>query len=255
VLFVVVLTATAAGCFSDHPHRQARFKTMPIPPETPQTGPPEQPIPFSIRDASLGKIAEIEANIRAAVARGERLSDRSPKMQAIGPLVEIAPDDVVADIGAGTGFFAMHLLEHDRPFRKLFAVDPDPFGLNVLLAMLEATGHDDIRRVEAVLSSDRDVKLRRGSIDVAVVVDVPFFEASRPGGTALAFADTAEKCLRTLRRALKPDGRLYVFESKTGERRRTVEEKRFGFDRVGFTHVQSVELPEQDMFFMVFRNQ
>ena len=72
--------------------------------------------------------------------------------------------------------------------------------------MLERLGENarraNLDNIETVLGSESDAKLPEGRMDVIILVDV-YHEFSRP-----------QEMLRSMRRALKPDGRLVLLEYK-----------------------------------------
>jgi ubiquinone/menaquinone biosynthesis C-methylase UbiE len=127
--------------------------------------------------------------------RAEREREENPSA-AIRAL-ELRPGMVVADIGAGTGYFTFRLAEIVGPGGKVYANDIQPGMLALLKDRLR---RDAISNVEAILGTEDDPRLPPGQIDVILMVDV-YHEFSRP-----------QEMLRKLRDALKPDGRMVLLE-------------------------------------------
>jgi ubiquinone/menaquinone biosynthesis C-methylase UbiE len=102
---------------------------------------------------------------------------------------------VVADVGAGPGYFTTRLARAVGPRGRVYAVDPEPAVLTVLLRRL-----DGATNVTPVLSRDDDPMLPPASCDLALFVNAYHHVADGP-----AF-------LRRLARALKPGGRLAAID-------------------------------------------
>src|SRR3989442_7681300 len=73
---------------------------------------------------------------------------------------------VVADVGSGPGYFTTRLARAVGPRGRVYAVDPEPEGLKVLVKRL-----DGRTNVTPVLSRDDDPMLPPGSCDLAVFVN------------------------------------------------------------------------------------
>ncbi|MBL8293489.1 MAG: methyltransferase domain-containing protein [Bryobacterales bacterium] len=95
-------------------------------------------------------------------------------------------DDVVADIGAGSGYFTRRLARHAA---KVYAVDIDA-------KLLEKTKASSPENVEAVLASPDDPKLAHSSVDTIFICNVLHHIENRPAYYA------------KLKAALKPGGRI-----------------------------------------------
>jgi SAM-dependent methyltransferase len=76
---------------------------------------------------------------------------------------------VVAEIGAGPGYFTPRLARAVGPTGHVFAVDPEAAVLDVLRRRL---GRRGVRNVTPVLSRDDDPLLPRGRCQVAVLINV-----------------------------------------------------------------------------------
>ena len=120
--------------------------------------------------------------------RGSRRTDeRTDLLIASLPL---EPDFVVADIGAGTGYFSLPIAAR-VPQGRVLAVDIQPEMLEIISSRIVQSG---IANVEPVLGGIDSPNLAASSIDLAFIVDAyhefshPFemgqglFEALKPGG-------------------------------------------------------------------------
>lgn len=110
--------------------------------------------------------------------------------------LELAPDAVVADIGAGSGYFAF-LLAPLVPDGKVVAVDIQQEMLDFIEAKKKLK---KVRNIETLLGTIEDTKLAPGSVDLAIMVDA-YHEFSHP-------REMAESIVN----GLKPGGRIVFLE-------------------------------------------
>ena len=103
----------------------------------------------------------------------------------------------VADIGAGTGFFTWRLAERVGPSGRVTAVDIQQPMLDLASQQVKRHG---LSNVDYVLASEIDPQLPAASYDL-VFIGYAYHEFSAP-----------EEMMRAIRRALKPDGRVFVLE-------------------------------------------
>jgi ubiquinone/menaquinone biosynthesis C-methylase UbiE len=173
--------------------------------------------------------------------REERASEEHPDV-AIAHL-DLKPGMIVADIGAGTGFYALRIAPRILPGGIVYAEDIQPGMLKLLSGNASAR---NIRNVTPVLGSDSDPKLPPGKIDLAVLVDV-YHEFSHP-----------QQMLRHIRGSLAPDGRLVLLEFRKEdpsvpvrpEHEMTVAQVKAEVVPEGFTFQKLDEsLPRQHMIF------
>ena len=129
------------------------------------------------------------------LVRPERETEENPDLAV--SLLGIRPGMSVADIGAGVGYYSVRFAAKVGPQGKVYATDLQPEMIRLLRARLEK---EKVGNVEPVLGSETETKLPDQSIDMAVLVDV-YHEFSEP-----------RKMLASLRRALKPGGRLVLLE-------------------------------------------
>jgi ubiquinone/menaquinone biosynthesis C-methylase UbiE len=90
--------------------------------------------------------------------------------------LELRPGDVVADIGAGTGYFALPMAALVRPGGRVLAVDIQPEMLSIIERRTQQEG---IFNVETVLATATDPRLPAGTIDLVLLVDA-YHEFSHP---------------------------------------------------------------------------
>jgi arsenite methyltransferase len=98
--------------------------------------------------------------------------------------------DTVADIGAGTGYFARRFTHHAG---KVYAVDIDP-------KLLAIAGKDAPPNLETILAAPDDPRLPAAGVDVIFFSDVLHHIENRP-----AYYSKVAK-------ALKPGGRIVVVD-------------------------------------------
>lgn len=131
----------------------------------------------------------------AWLERPEREREEAPS-KAIAAL-DIKPGQVVADVGAGSGYYTVRLAERVGPSGKVFATDIQPQMVSLLQ---QRVARDRLAQVEVVQATETDPRLPSNQLDLIVMVDV-YHELARP-----------QEVLRQLRTALKPDGRLVLIE-------------------------------------------
>jgi ubiquinone/menaquinone biosynthesis C-methylase UbiE len=109
----------------------------------------------------------------------------------------LQPGMVVADIGAGSGYYSRRIAPLLGPTGRVLAVDVQP----EMVAMLRKLAEDPRNgRIEPVLGAPDDVRLAPASVDLAFMVDV-YHELEYPW-----------EMLESIVRALKPGGRLVFVE-------------------------------------------
>lgn len=126
--------------------------------------------------------------------RDNREKEEAPS-KAIA-LLELAPDAVIADIGAGSGYYSFRIAPK-VPRGRVVAVDIQPEMLDFLRKESARLG---IGNVQPHLGAIDDVKLPPDSLDAALMVDA-YHEFDHP-----------VEMLASLRSALKPRGRIYLLE-------------------------------------------
>ena len=154
------------------------------------------------------------------LVRPERESEENPDLAV--SLLGLKPGMTVADIGAGVGYYSFRFAAKVGPSGKVFATDLQPEMLRLLRQRLDRA---KIANIEPVLGSETESKLPDESIDMVVLVDV-YHEFSEP-----------RKMLASIRKALKPDGRLVLLEFRKEDPRVPIREE----------HKMSVAVVKQEL--------
>lgn len=118
-------------------------------------------------------------------------------MDALG----IADGSVVADIGAGSGWFTIHLARRVGPRGMVYAQDVQR---QMLEAIRRRVAREGLENVQTRLGNDHDTGLPPRALDAVLVVDV-YPEVDGP-----------VQLLRSLAAALKPNGRIGIVNYKPG---------------------------------------
>jgi ubiquinone/menaquinone biosynthesis C-methylase UbiE len=116
-------------------------------------------------------------------------------MDAMG----IAEASVVADIGAGSGWFTIRLARRVGPQGLVYAEDVQP---EMLTAISRRVQREGLTNVKAVRGENSDPNLPAASVDAILIVD--------------AYHEVEDRVtmLANLARALKPQGRIGVVDFK-----------------------------------------
>lgn len=127
--------------------------------------------------------------------RREREQEEHPAevLAALG----LHPGQVVADLGAGSGYFTFRMAPRVGPSGKVLAVEVQDAMLKTLRARAAAL---KAANVEVVQGSETDPHLPAGTVDLVLVVDV-YHELAYPF-----------EVMTRVREALKPGGRVAFVE-------------------------------------------
>ena len=169
--------------------------------------------------------------------RPERQNEERPTMviDALG----LRGGEVVADLGAGSGYFSFRIAPKVGNAGKVLAVDVQDEMLQTIRTRMVA---QKVTNVEAVKASETDPHLRANSVDIVLMVDV-YHELSYPF-----------EVLTKVREALKPDGRVVFVEYRKEDpgvpikpvHKMSVEQLEKEMQVIGLAHVQTLEtLPSQ----------
>jgi ubiquinone/menaquinone biosynthesis C-methylase UbiE len=112
--------------------------------------------------------------------------------------ITLPPNAVIADIGAGTGYYTFKLAPK-VPKGKVYAVEIQD---EMIAVINEKKKNQNISNVEVIKGSFTSPNLPRNSIDLAIMVDV-YHELEFP-----------VEMLQEIKRALKKDGQLLLIEYK-----------------------------------------
>ena len=129
--------------------------------------------------------------------RQERVESEKP--EELLDLLGIKEGDVVADIGAGAGFFSLRAAERVGRTGEVLAVDVQPEMIAGLKMMMKRFGHENI---VPILGNVDDPKLPADSVDHVLII-IAYHEFSHP----------VEMMLK-VRKAMKQDGQMLIVEYK-----------------------------------------
>lgn len=175
--------------------------------------------------------------------RPEREAEEAPT-KAIAAL-EIREGQVVADVGAGSGYYSVRLARAVGENGRVYATDIQAEMLAIIKSKIAS---ERLSNVELVLGTDTDPKLPAAAIDLVLMVDV-YHELARP-----------QELVRALKRALRPDGRLVLIEFRKEspwvpireEHKMSVRDARLELEAEGYRFEQNIDvLPWQHV--LVFR--
>ena len=172
----------------------------------------------------------------AWLERPDRAQEERP--DAVVAALGLAPDAVVVDLGAGTGYFTRRLARA-VPHGRVLAVDIQPEMLEILRRQAADEG---LTNVEPVLGTERDPNLPPGGVDLTLVVDA-YHEFGYP-----------REVMQALFRATRPGGRVVVVEYRAEDpavairplHKMTEAQVRREVEAVGFRFVENQGfLPQQ----------
>jgi precorrin-6B methylase 2 len=109
----------------------------------------------------------------------------------------LKPGMAVADIGAGTGYYARRMAAAVGASGAVYAVDVQPEMIEILNMLAKKS---NITNIKPVLGGVKETKLADNSIDLAIMVDV-YHELEFPF-----------EMMESIVRALKPGGRVVFVE-------------------------------------------
>jgi ubiquinone/menaquinone biosynthesis C-methylase UbiE len=127
--------------------------------------------------------------------RPEREDEEAPST-ALDALA-LKPGMVVADIGAGSGYYSARIAKRVGPSGRVYATDIQPGMIELLNRRIKSEG---LTNITTVLGGMDDPKLSANSIDLAIMVDV-YHELQEP-----------QIFLQRLKETFKPGGRLVLLE-------------------------------------------
>ena len=164
--------------------------------------------------------------------------EREERTDLLLDALPLQPDSVVADIGAGSGYFALRLAPRLES-GKVLAVDIQPEMLAIIDERAAAAGIDNI---ELVLAEERSPGLAPETVDVAFMVDA-YHEFEWP-----------REVMLSLYEAMRPGGRVVLIEYRAEDpwvpiipvHKMTAEQVELELEAVGFRFVRNLDvLPQQ----------
>lgn len=141
------------------------------------------------------EIAKVMGHEGAAwLERPSRMTSEAPQ-KAITAL-DIKPADIVADIGAGTGYFTFRISPL-VPEGKVLSVDVQPEMLELMNFVID---EENITNIETILGEVYNPNLPESTVDIALMVDA-YHEFEYP-----------REMMEGIVQALKPGGRVVLLE-------------------------------------------
>lgn len=141
------------------------------------------------------EIAHVMGHLGANwLERAERVAEERP--DDVVKNFKLKPSDVVADIGAGTGYFTFRISPIVKQ-GKVYAVDIQP---EMLALMEQRKAKEKANNVITVQGTEQDTKLPESTIDLAFMVDA-YHEFSYP-----------REMMQSIVKSLKPGGRVVLIE-------------------------------------------
>ena len=177
-----------------------------------------------------------DLNIFETPGRDQRLH-----IERVMQVMHIAPGKVVADIGAGGGWFTVRAARQVGPAGAVIAEDINPQYID---AINKRAANEHLGNVHTVLGTPDDPKLPPNSVDDVMMLKV-YHEIARP-----------EMVLRALREAMKPGARFGIIDRNGkgddhGLMEKTVREE---VERAGFRQVARYDFTKDDGqdYFLIF---
>jgi cyclopropane fatty-acyl-phospholipid synthase-like methyltransferase len=168
--------------------------------------------------------------------------DEWQKPHEVVQALALKPDAVIADIGSGTGYFAVRFA-HMTPKGRVYGVDTEP---DMVKYLADRAKRDGLNNILSVVGAPDDPRLPE-KVDLVVMVDVFHHLADR------------DRYFRKLLDSLKPDGRVAIIDFRMDSEdgppksaRSTPEAIKAEMNRAGYALIQEhTFLPKQ--YFLVFQ--
>jgi precorrin-6B methylase 2 len=132
--------------------------------------------------------------------RPERAKEERP--ERVLAELDLKPGMIVADIGAGSGYYSSRIAERIGKNGLVYAVDVQPEMIDILRLQMKQR---HVTNVEPVLGTETDPKLPPAKLDLAIMVDV-YHELEYP-----------YEMLAAIVKALKPGGRVVFVEFRAND--------------------------------------
>jgi predicted methyltransferase len=173
--------------------------------------------------------------------RREREEEEHPSQ--VLKALNLHPGEVVADIGAGSGYFTFRMAPKVGPAGKVLAVEVQDAMLQTLRTR---TAEKKITNVEVIRATETNPQLPVSGVDLVLFVDV-YHELAYPF-----------EVMTKVREALKPEGRVAFVEYRKEDpsvpikeaHKMSVQQLEKEMNAVGLVRVRTVEtLPQQHIVF------
>ncbi len=193
--YVVIVAVLAVGLLSGCRTQQSRPQPASAGEEAGSYA-QRAPSPSGIGKVYMGReVGQVRGHEALAwLERDERARTELPAR--LVRALDLQPSDVVADVGAGTGYFTFRLAP-EVPRGLVYAVDIQQAMIDTLGARMHRRGAENVRPHHGTIMNPR---LPEGALDLALIVDA-YHEFSHP-----------REMMQALYADLKPGGRLVVVE-------------------------------------------
>ena len=168
--------------------------------------------------------------------------DQKLQIDRVMDILGIKQNTVVADIGAGSGWFTVRAARRVGRGGRIFAEDINP---NAIEYIADRAKKENLENVRVILGTPDDPKLPQGSVGAVLLLKV-YHEIAHP----VPF-------MRTLRDDLHPDARVGIIDrngngTDHGLNRDIVEHE---MDEAGFRKVEQYDFTKADGqdYFLVFQ--
>lgn len=179
---LLLALALLSGCSASDQQDKVTFTEQQAPDS------PAAPATPALTDAH-----SFEAQVQAYESK-DRVFWQKPEL-VISKMGDLS-DKVVADIGAGSGYFARRLAMRAK---RVIAIDIDPRFIHFMdsLKMVE-----QLDRFETRLAEPMDPRLDSGEVDIVLMVNTYLYLPDR-----VAY-------LKNLKKSIKPGGRIFIIDFK-----------------------------------------
>jgi SAM-dependent methyltransferase len=190
ILFMFVPCLVISGTKADERSKKAQV-------EKPRYETRKEHDPYGIGKFYMGReIAQVMGHTGADwLERPKREEEEAPTK--LHEILKVKAGDVVADIGAGTGYHTFRLVDKVGSKGKIYAVDIQPEMLDIIKKRMK---EKKVENIVTVQGTETDPKLPDNSMDMILLVDV-YHEFSYPWEMTAGMV-----------KALKPGGRLVFVE-------------------------------------------
>ena len=174
--------------------------------------------------AFVTAMALVQPTIAGQSQGREAQREKWQKVDEILQAMQVQPGSVVADVGAGDGFFTSRLSTAVGAKGRVLAVDVSADALRRLRARV---ADEALSNVEIIEGTGDDPRLPAGSLDAALIVN--------------AYHEMTEHqaILARIRSALKPGGRLVIVEPVSASRRDSRREEQTRNHEIGVDFVRA----------------